>query len=556
MKCYGWILWLLLPVFAAGQRNTAIDTITDHQQALQQLRVALSQNKKDPEIFYSIANRQLLLSAYDSCIYYCNEGISLLSRNPDNRLLIKILHTKGNAQYYLDDKHKAEANWREALQLAISEKDQERVARLASNIGAIYLDESYAARIDIRNYPIADSFLTIAYRALQSRDSLGSKHGTQVMRLMATSFHFQKKYDSADHYYNRVITATRVVNPYTCIGALTFYAEMLTEQGKHEKALLQAQEAIQMATAEKMHSKDMTHIMHVYGNVLHGAGRYQEAFAFIDSSYQLLAKDYQKMNNQAYSESESKFKNQLLQYQVELEKQKRNRLYYIVGALLLLSALVFLWLQNRSNKRIAREKARQKQISIDAFIEGEEKEKMRIGRELHDGIAQEIVGIKLAMQQQQADPKLVEELTRVSLDIRTISHELMPQTLKMYGLKLAIEDSCQKILGPSGIHYEISTNLPEERLPEKIEITLYRIFQELVHNIIKHSQATEVLVQLRKMSTHILLVVEDNGRGLTEEKTNGIGISNLRSRVQLVEGNLQYDSIENEGTTAIVRVPV
>ncbi|MBN8686251.1 MAG: hypothetical protein J0M10_04510 [Chitinophagales bacterium] len=70
------------------------------------------------------------------------------------------------------------------------------------------------------------------------------------------------------------------------------------------------------------------------------------------------------------------------------------------------------------------------------------------------------------------------------------------------------------------------------------------------------NQATEVLVQLRKMSTHILLVVEDNGRGLTEEKTQGIGISNLQSRVQLVEGNLQYDSVENEGTTAIVRVPV
>ncbi|MBN8686243.1 MAG: hypothetical protein J0M10_04470 [Chitinophagales bacterium] len=72
----------------------------------------------------------------------------------------------------------------------------------------------------------------------------------------------------------------------------------------------------------------------------------------------------------------------------------------------------------------------------------------------------------------------------------------------------------------------------------------------------KHSEATEVKLQLRKMSTHILLVVEDNGRGLTEEKTQGIGISNLRSRVQLVEGNLQYDSVENEGTTAIVRVPV
>ncbi len=202
------------------------------------------------------------------------------------------------------------------------------------------------------------------------------------------------------------------------------------------------------------------------------------------------------------------------------------------------------------------EKARQKQIAIDAFIEGEEKEKARIGRELHDGIAQEIVAVKLAMQQENATSGLVNELTRISLDIRNISHELMPQTLKEFGLKLAIEDICQKILAPSGIQYEIHSMLPGERMENKIEITLYRIFQELVHNIIKHSQATEVLVQLRKMNNHVVLVVEDNGKGMTEDKKNGIGISNLKSRVQLLDGNLQYDSSENEGTTAIVRVPV
>ena len=222
----------------------------------------------------------------------------------------------------------------------------------------------------------------------------------------------------------------------------------------------------------------------------------------------------------------------------------------------MLAAFVVLWLYNRNNKRIAKEKATQKQISIDAFIEGEEKEKARIGRELHDGIAQEIVGVKLAMHQQHADPKLIEELNRISLDIRNISHELMPQTLKEYGLKLAIEDICQKILAPSGIQFELHSTLPEERLPNKIEITFYRIFQELVHNIIKHSQATEVLVQLRKMNNHILLMVEDNGKGMADEKKNGIGISNLKSRVQLLDGNLQYDSSDKEGTTAIVRVPV
>ena len=155
-----------------------------------------------------------------------------------------------------------------------------------------------------------------------------------------------------------------------------------------------------------------------------------------------------------------------------------------------------------------------------------------------------------------ADAALINELTRISLDIRNISHELMPQTLKEYGLKLAIEDICQKILAPSGINYEVHSNLPDERMANKIEITLYRIFQELAHNFIKHSHATEVLVQLHKMNNHILLMVEDNGIGMTDEKRHGIGISNLKSRVQLLDGNLQYDSSDTEGTTAIVRVPV
>jgi signal transduction histidine kinase len=132
----------------------------------------------------------------------------------------------------------------------------------------------------------------------------------------------------------------------------------------------------------------------------------------------------------------------------------------------------------------------------------------------------------------------------------------MPQTLKEYGLKLAIEDICQKILAPTGIHFELDANLPAERLQHKIEITLYRIFQELAHNIIKHSHATQVLVQLRKMNNHILLVVEDNGKGIASNSKNGIGFSNLKSRVQLLDGNIQYESAENEGTTAIVRVPL
>lgn len=541
---------------ASGQDYKQFDSITDNTAAVQKMQAALAKDASNPELNYLIAQRKILLSEFDSAIFYCNRSIELLTKSPDNRVLIRALHNKGNAQYYLDDKAKAEVNWREALRLAMQEKDHERITKIASNLGAIYLDEVYARKKVLHHFVKADSFFSIAYKELEATDSLPSDQGLRTMRLMATSLHFQKKYDSADYYYKKVIEFSKNKNPGTYLGALTFYAEMLSETGRHEQALAYAKEALQIAADTNMLNKDKTHTMHVYARVLFNRGAFKDAYTSNDSAYRLLADDYVQVNAKAYSESESKFKNEILQYQVQLEQQKKTRLYYLIAALVLLASVAALWFYNRSNKRIALEKARQKQIAIDAFIEGEEKEKARIGRELHDGIAQEIVGVKLAMHKLQADAGLIEELNRISIDIRNISHELMPQTLKEYGLKLAVEDICQKILAPSGIQYEVDSSLPAERLPGKIEITLYRVFQELVHNIIKHSHATEVLVQLRKMNNHILLVVEDNGKGITEEKNKGIGISNLKSRIQLLDGNLQYDSSENEGTTAIVRVPV
>ncbi|HRI23972.1 MAG TPA: ATP-binding protein [Ferruginibacter sp.] len=554
-RCF-FLLLLFYPGTTNAQQYKNLDAIADPVAASQKIHAELAKDPGNPEWYCLLAVKKRMLSEYDSCIFYSNKCIDLLTKKPNNKLLIIALDNKGASQYNLDDKHKADTNWRQALQIAIRENDYAATTTLATSLGAIYLDERYLTDKNIHTFSIADSFFAIAYKEYKAKDSLASYQGLRTLRLMATSLQFQKKYDSANYYYRQVLSLSKNINPNVYLLALSFYAQSLSEMGKHEQAIVTIKEAAELVADSAAILKDKEHIMHVYGEVLYASANYKEAYLAIDSSFNLLANEYQRINTKSYSESESKFRNQLLQYQVQLEQQKKTRLYYLIAGLVLLTALTLLWLYSRANRRITMEKARQKQIAIDAFIEGEEKEKARIGRELHDGIAQEIVAVKLAMQQENATSGLVNELTRISLDIRNISHELMPQTLKEFGLKLAIEDICQKILAPSGIQYEIHSMLPGERMENKIEITLYRIFQELVHNIIKHSQATEVLVQLRKMNNHVVLVVEDNGKGMTEDKKNGIGISNLKSRVQLLDGNLQYDSSENEGTTAIVRVPV
>lgn len=549
------LLLLIVCTTVAGQQYSQFDTITDPSVALQKLQAAVAKDAVNPELFNRMAQQKIALQEYEAALSYCNKSIGLLAKNKNDKLLVNALYLKGRAQYMLDDKAKAEENWKEGLQLALQEGDYNGTISIASNLGAIYLDLGYL-KGNKANFKAADSVFSIAYHEIMRKDSLVTNNGLRTLRLMATSLHFQKKYDSANFYYKKVIDLARSKFPTPYLGGLSFYAKSLSETGNHELAIAEIKEAADYVAVNEVDSKSKTHIMHVYAEVLSVAGNYKDAYKLIDSSYKLLATDYAKINAQAYSESESKFKNAILQYQVQLEHQKKTRLYYLFAGLLLLTALIALWLYTRVKKRMAQEKARQKQIAIDAFIEGEEKEKARIGRELHDGIAQEIVAVKLAMDRPGIDRRMIDDLTRISLDLRNISHELMPQTLKQYGLKLAIEDICQKILAPSGIHYEVESTLADERMANKIEITLYRIFQELVHNIIKHSEATEVLVQLRKMSKHILMTVEDNGKGMQQTKGEGIGISNLKSRVQLVNGNLQYDSSVNEGTTAIVRIPV
>ena len=372
---YTLLLILFFSASAYAQTSKQYDTITDPAIAVQKLHFAISKDVTNSELYYLIGQRKFYLQEYDSCIFYSNKSIELLTKFKNNKILIQALHIKGSAQYYLDDKIKAETNWRQALQLAMQENEFEKITKLATNIGAIYLDRAYLKDRNSQLFNIADSFFAISYNKLKAKDSLGSAHGLLTQRLMATSLQFQKKYDSANYYYKKVIELSKTKNPAAYLGALTFYAESLSETGRHDEAIAYIKEAANFAMDSNVATKDKTHVMHLYGRVLNNSGNFQSAYKFNDSAYQLLAREKKKINAQAYAESESKFKNQILQYQIEVEQQKKNQLYYLVAGLIILAAFVFLWLQNRNHKRIATEKSRQKQISIDAFIEGEEKEK-------------------------------------------------------------------------------------------------------------------------------------------------------------------------------------
>ena len=112
-------------------------------------------------------------------------------------------------------------------------------------------------------------------------------------------------------------------------------------------------------------------------------------------------------------------------------------------------------------------------------------------------------------------------------------------------------------LNHSPIKYQFEHFQIDSRFDNKVELSLYRICQELVNNIIKHSSATELNVQLYKAKNQLIMIVEDNGKGFqTGDKKDGIGLLNMNSRIDTVKGIINFDSSPNSGTTATVRVPL
>lgn len=134
---------------------------------------------------------------------------------------------------------------------------------------------------------------------------------------------------------------------------------------------------------------------------------------------------------------------------------------------------------------------------------------------------------------------------------------MMPLTLKELGLVKAVEELLGRSLAKNNIQHHFEHFGIEERLNEKIEVTVYRICQELVNNTIKHSGATEVSLLLQLRNNMLQLTYEDNGRGFNVATTQkGIGLNSMGSRVEMVKGSLEFDASAENGTTAYIRIPV
>jgi len=244
----------------------------------------------------------------------------------------------------------------------------------------------------------------------------------------------------------------------------------------------------------------------------------------------------------------------------------RQRLWLVVAAgfsVTLLLFGLFLFQRNKQREAAKRDAAiiAEREVGLRAIIRATEEERGRIAKDLHDGIVQTLTGVRLNISNasEQRDPASLKLLDEAISEVREISHRMMPRALEQVGLSPAIDDMLEKSLGGAGIRYSMEVlGTAHQRFGENVEIGLYRICQELVNNIIKHSQAKHVAVQLIKSGESLVLVVEDDGVGLPADAVdrNGLGLSGMRSRASGLGGEMTLEQGIEGGTVAMVRVPV
>ena len=205
--------------------------------------------------------------------------------------------------------------------------------------------------------------------------------------------------------------------------------------------------------------------------------------------------------------------------------------------------------------------------SLESMVDGQEVERQRIATDLHDSLGGMLSTVKLQFDALQYDHKKLSSdkafnklngmIDDACSEVRKIARNLKPSALENMGLEAAIRDLINRYQSSGNLEISFHCNKIDGKLSNDSKLHLYRIIQELLNNALKHSEAKEIDIQLNRQNGYLMLKVEDDGIGFNQEKVEmGLGLGNIRSRVNVLKGDMSIDSQINAGTSIIIDFPV
>jgi signal transduction histidine kinase len=365
--------------------------------------------------------------------------------------------------------------------------------------------------------------------------------------------------------------AASMNNPANVCWALETISAVELNSGRYANAESAALRALEIDSSDMRTSIKLFEYL-TKANVM--LGRKDKAVSRLDTFIALIYQSANKTYHSSLSEMEVIYETEKKELKISaLEEEKRLMLWLGVAgiAVLLLSSasLFFLWRWTVQKRRLAEQHIKQLErerrlIATQAVLDGETQERTRLARDLHDGLGGMLTSIKLNLENMKKDVILKQSdvsyfenalqiLNESIFELRRVAHHLMPETLSRYGLKPAIGDFCRSL--PSNIAFDWFGS--ETRFDPKLEVVVYRIVHELVNNALKYAEASQIMIQIMQEPDRIALTVQDDGAGFDPSaESQGMGLSNIRTRVASFGGNIQIDSVIGEGTEVNVELRI
>ncbi|WP_181358478.1 tetratricopeptide repeat-containing sensor histidine kinase [Taibaiella chishuiensis] len=380
--------------------------------------------------------------------------------------------------------------------------------------------------------------------------------------------------DSAIHYLSRSLESLRENPPGWGLDyhKATVYGNF-TDVYRIQKKYLPANSFLDSALyyAQKSESPEKLLDAYEYAYLLKkDMQQYKPALAFLEKYMALKDSLLNEEKTTAMLNLQEKYQAGKKQAIIEQQKQeiaKREQWLWVGGIGLLAGCIatcfIFALNKSRQEQKLQREIFNRQAAETKALFDGEQNERIRIARDLHDGVGQMLSLVKMSLSTLETGDVAVQKamaLTDKTIDeVRYVSHNLLPQELN-FGILRALENLAEKVnaSGTTKMNIDIPGQIQTLQFEMQNELSIYRIVQEVVNNMLKHAGASEINLSVKYKDNQVLIAVNDNGRGIDLkdiDNSKGMGWKNINARVHMLDGKINVKSEQLSGTQIEITLP-
>lgn len=542
---------------------------------------------------------------YDSSIYYDEKALLIYNKLDAPKGRGSALNNLGLIYWNMGDYDKALDCFFKALKDFETIKNDQYTANALNNIGLVY--------DDLKKYNDA---LTFHYKAKEVYERIKDPYlQGAVYNNLGNTYSSLNKLDSAEVYFKKAIDRQlQAKDDYGLSIAYSGYGTLMEERGQRTEAQLLFEKSLALKRKLNEVSGETILLIHLANLQQEKGHRDSSALLLLEaeklaekndlkkeliSIYNKLADYYEQTDskrsigyykkydavkdsvfnensNRQITELNTKYetgKKELKLKEQDLLLARKNQLIAGIVAAVIVMLLLAFYFYKRHQFKQAQQQQQERMLQQDAatrvVMTAEENERRRIAAELHDGIGQMMSAARMNLsafeqevdfktgEQKQAYDNIINLVDQSCREIRSVSHQMMPNALLKKGLTDAIREFLERI-DARILKVSLHTEGLNEKLDTQTESVLYRVIQECVNNVLKHAAASTLDISMIRDADGISITVEDNGKGFDTRQladAAGIGTENIRSRVQFLKGSVEFDSTPGRGTLVAIHVP-